>query len=102
MRRDDELPDWALRPGCDRHDPARARPETALGPSRAILPDGTFGRRSSTSGRHQGRARRRPSDERLRDVWVEGEVGRCRIECRARLFHAQGRTQPAPMRLVPR
>ena len=42
------------------------------------------------------------ADEQLRDLWVEGEVGPGHdLERRPRLLRAEGRSRPAPVRVVP-
>ena len=80
-------PDWDACPS----DPAdaaagRTRPAIARAPAprpHALRPGsapGTFGSGSSASARSPGpSATRSARDERLRDVWVEGEVGRVTI-----------------------
>ena len=78
MRPDNEPPDWAL-PAWDSTDaapPRSSREETAD----RIVPGGTFGLTIlgvSDVTRAVREAVR--SDERLRDVWVEGEVGRVTV-----------------------
>jgi exodeoxyribonuclease VII large subunit len=85
MRRDDEPPDWAL-PAWDATD---ASPRRESGDSEArsrspsgerLAPKGTFGA-SILGVSDVTRAVREAvrSDERLRDVWVEGEVGRVTV-----------------------
>ena len=80
-----EPPDWAL-PAWDSTDaaPSRDRPaatdEAAARPGERIVPGGTFGLTIlgvSDVTRAVREAVR--GDERLRDVWVEGEVGRVTV-----------------------
>jgi exodeoxyribonuclease VII large subunit len=90
MGRDDEPPDWAL-PAWDATDPAPRREPNDRGeigrdadagamPGERIAPRGTFGLTIlgvSDVTRAVREAVR--SDDRLRDVWVEGEVGRVTV-----------------------
>ena len=83
MRPDDEPPDWAL-PAWDATDTSpepAARPASVPRPESArIVPGGTFGLTilnvSDVTRAVRDAVR---SDERLRDVWVEGEVGRVTV-----------------------
>ena len=88
MSRDPEPPDWAL-PAWDatdatpRRDPARASGREASGEASSaapIVPRGTFGL-TILAVSDVTRAVREAvrSDDRLRDVWVEGEVGRVTV-----------------------
>ena len=105
----DGPPDWRCRAGTPVAPPAgvaRRRPGPAR---RAPRPDrcragGTFGVRIlGVSEVTRAIRERRPGDDRLRDLWVEGEIGRVTVSSRRpRLLRAQGRAQPAPVRLVPR
>ena len=88
MRRDDEPPDWAL-PAWDATDAASSRApgvpsgpdaDRSSSPADRRAPRGTFGLTIlgvSDVTRAVREAVR--SDDRLRDVWVEGEVGRVTV-----------------------
>jgi exodeoxyribonuclease VII large subunit len=85
MHPEDEPPDWAL-PSWDATDepsdaltePAGGQPRNPLG--ERLAPGGTFGLRilgvSDVTRAVRDAVR---ADERLRDVWVEGEVGRVTV-----------------------
>ncbi len=85
---DREPPDWAL-PAWDSTDPAaapargpahpggRSVGRTADGPGRHLRADDP-GRVSDVTRAVREAVR---SDDRLRDVWVEGEVGRVTVSC---------------------
>jgi exodeoxyribonuclease VII large subunit len=84
MGRQDEPPDWAL-PAWDATDAAERRPGAPGGAPRALpderlAPKGTFGL-TILAVSEVTRAVREAirGDERLRDVWVEGEVGRVTV-----------------------
>ncbi len=84
MRRDDEPPDWAL-PAWDATDTADVaspggRPGPSTGGPKPVVPGGTFGL-TILNVSEVTRAVREAvrSDDRLRDVWVEGEVGRVTV-----------------------
>ena len=84
MRRDDEPPDWAL-PAWDATDTADVaspggRPGPSTGGPKPLVPGGTFGL-TILNVSEVTRAVREAvrSDDRLRDVWVEGEVGRVTV-----------------------
>ncbi len=82
MRREDEPPDWVL-PAWDATDPAStsvpaSAPRTL--PGERMTPGGTIGLRilgvSEVTKAVRDAVR---TDDRLRDVWVEGEVGRVTV-----------------------
>ena len=83
MARDDEIPsppDWALPAWDATTDDGAARPPGRALPGERLTPRGTFGVRVlgvSEVTRAVREAIR--SDERLREVWVEGEVGRVTV-----------------------
>src|ERR1700704_6298975 len=82
---DREPPDWAL-PAWDATDAAPSRQERA-GDAERIVPRGTFGLTIlgvSDITRAVREAVR--SDERLQDVWVEGEVGRVTVSSAAHAY----------------
>ena len=85
MRPEDEPPNWAL-PSWDATDEPSDRAPEAAGasprrlPGERLAPRGTFGLRilgvSEVTRAVRDAVR---ADERLRDVWVEGEVGRVTV-----------------------
>lgn len=79
MTRSDDPPDWAL-PAWDATEPERSAAAPPTGSRATGAPPGTFGPRIygvSEVTRAVRDALR--ADERLRDVWVEGEVGRVTV-----------------------
>ena len=92
-----EPPDWLLPPGT-------RCPTTPTSRVAAPVPGGTFGLRVRTVSEVSRAIRERVrADDGLRDLWVEGEVGRVTVSTAGpRVLHAQGRPRPAPVRVVPR
>ena len=98
-REPDAEPDWLLPAWDDRcpsdPDEPRRAPRSPARHVRAAGPDRDRGQPGDP-----GPVR---ADDGLRDLWVEGEVGRVTVSTRRpRVLHAQGRPSPAPVRLVPR